>query len=101
MTVFMGSWQHPDTFYKIATIIGCASIVVTAVYILRATGSAVMGPIKDNHYLELKDASWNEKMAAVVLILGIVAIGMAPFWLNQLITPSSETIMQRLLNTLG
>jgi len=34
MTVFVGSWQNADSFYRIATIIACASIVVTAVYIL-------------------------------------------------------------------
>jgi NADH-quinone oxidoreductase subunit M len=57
MTVFMGSWQHPDMFYRIATIAACASIVVTAVYILRAIGSAIMGPVTDDHYLQLHDAS--------------------------------------------
>ena len=34
VTVFMGSWQVADGFYRFATIIACASIVVTAVYIL-------------------------------------------------------------------
>src|SRR5437667_11372202 len=48
MTVFMGSWQHPDAFYRIATIAACASIVVTAVYILRAIGSAIMGPLSSS-----------------------------------------------------
>ena len=36
MTVFMGSWQNPDKWYRLATILACASIVVTAVYILKA-----------------------------------------------------------------
>ncbi|HRH49664.1 MAG TPA: NADH-quinone oxidoreductase subunit M [Panacibacter sp.] len=94
MTVFMGSWQNPDTMYRIATILACASIVVTAVYILRAVGQSVMGPVTDSHYLGLKDASWNEKFAAGLLIIGIVAIGIAPFWLNELITPATDTIMQ-------
>ncbi len=94
MTVFMGSWQNPDTMYRIATILACASIVVTAVYILRAVGKTVMGPVTDSHYLSLKDASWNEKFAAGLLIIGIVAIGVAPFWLNELITPATDTIMQ-------
>jgi NADH-quinone oxidoreductase subunit M len=98
MTVFMGSWQHPESFYRIATIIACASIVVTAVYILRATGSAIMGPVTDAHYLKLNDASWNEKLAAVILIAGIVAIGFAPFWLNDLISPSSEIIMNKVMS---
>jgi NADH-quinone oxidoreductase subunit M len=44
MTVFMGSWQNPDGWYRLATILACASIVVTAVYILRAAGKTVMGP---------------------------------------------------------
>jgi len=58
MTVFMGSWQNPDGVYRIATVISAASIVVTAVYILRATGKTIMGPISDEHAL-LGDASWN------------------------------------------
>ncbi len=96
MTVFVGSWQNADAFYRIATIAACASIVVTAVYILRAIGQVAMGPMNDNgHTHEMRDARWNEKLAAGVLILGIVAIGMAPFWLNDLITPGAEIIMQK------
>jgi len=93
MTVFMGSWQNPDGWYRLATILACASIVVTAVYILRAVGKTVMGPVTDRHYLGLADATWNEKLAAGILLVGIVAIGVAPFWLNQLITPGAAQIM--------
>src|SRR5678815_3029121 len=50
MTVFMGSWQHTDAMYRIATILSCASIVVTAVYILTAVGQTVMGPVTNNMY---------------------------------------------------
>lgn len=100
MTVFMGSWQNADTWYRIATIAACASIVVTAVYILRAVGRTAMGPVTNEHHNELKDATWNEKLAAGILIIGIVAIGMAPFWLNDLIQPGAEIIMNKVL-TLG
>jgi len=93
MTVFMGSWEKGDTFYRIATIVACASIVVTAVYILRAVGSAIMGPVKNNEHLQLGDAGWNEKLAAAVLITGIIAIGIAPFWLTDLINPGTDAIM--------
>jgi NADH-quinone oxidoreductase subunit M len=98
MTVFMGSWQNPDMWYRIATIAACASIVVTAVYILRAVGKTAMGPITNPHHNELKDATWNEKLAAVILIAGIVAIGSAPFWLNDLIQPGAEIIMNKLVS---
>jgi NADH-quinone oxidoreductase subunit M len=96
VTVFMGSWQNADKFYRIATIIACASIVVTAVYILRAVGKAIMGPIAAKEYSLLGDARWNEKWAAALLVIGIVAIGIAPFWLNELVGPSAETIMKNI-----
>lgn len=99
MTIFMGSWQNPDNMYRLATILACASIVVTAVYILRAAGKTMMGPISEN-YISLKDASWNEKLAAGLLIAGILVIGMAPFLINQLITPGTDHIMQHLARIL-
>ena len=95
MTVFMGSWEKADSFYRIATIIACASIVVTAVYILRATGKAIMGPIVNDEHLSLGDAGWNERLAAGLLILGIVVIGIAPFLLKNLINPGTEIIIQK------
>jgi NADH-quinone oxidoreductase subunit M len=93
MTIFMGSWQNPDMLYRIATILACASIVVTAVYILRAAGKSVMGPITDSHFADLKDALWNEKLAAVILISGILVIGILPFYLSNLISPGTEQII--------
>jgi NADH-quinone oxidoreductase subunit M len=94
MTVFIGSWQNPDKWYRLATILACASIVVTAVYILRAAGKTVMGPINDTH-AALTDASWNERAAALILIAGIVLMGVAPFLINQLIGPGTHQIMQQ------
>ena len=94
MTVFMGAWEHPDYFHRIATILAVMSIVVTAVYILRAISKTAMGPIKES-YSNLTDAKWNEKLAAIILIAGIIAIGVAPFWLNDLIGPGAEIIMQK------
>ena len=89
MTVFMGAWENADNLYRLATILACASIVVTAVYILRAMGKVIMGPLHHAGGAEgtpqqgvtLTDARWNEKVAAGLLIIGIVAIGIAPFWL--------------------
>lgn len=96
MTVFMGSWQHPDAFRRVATILACLSIVVTAVYILRAVTKTAMGPLTAG-FEELKDATWNEKLAALILIAGILAIGVAPFWLNDLVSPGAEVIMKKIL----
>lgn len=94
MTIFVGSWQNADMFHRAATIVACMSIVVTAVYILRAVGKVAMGPIKES-YEGLTDAGWYEKAAAVILLAGILAIGLAPMWLNDLIRPGAEIIMER------
>ena len=92
VTVFMGAWEKANALYRLATILACASIVVTAVYILRAMGKVIMGPLQvqgsevtTQHEIILSDAGWNEKLAAVILIVGIVAIGVAPFWLTELV----------------
>lgn len=105
MTVFMGAWQNVDFWYRLATIGACASIVVTAVYILRALGKVMWGPLKiTNHEVKSKnedavpfgDATWNEKLAAVILIAGIVVIGVAPFLLQNLLNPATDAIMRQL-----
>jgi NADH-quinone oxidoreductase subunit M len=95
MTIFMGSWQNNDMFHRVATIAAAMSIVVTAVYILRAIGNTAMGPIKQEAHLQLKDAAWNERLAAILLVGGILAIGIAPGWLNDLLRPAAEIIMNR------
>ena len=95
MTIFVGSWQNNDAFHRIATIAACMSIVVTAVYILRAVGKVAMGPLKES-FAGITDAAWNERLAAVILIAGILAIGLAPFWLSDLLKPGAEIIIQKL-----
>ena len=96
MTIFIGSWEHPDTFHRVATIAACMSIVVTAVYILRAIGQTAMGPLK-TEFTNLTDARWNEKLAALILVAGILAIGIAPGWLNDLVRPGAEIIMNKMI----
>src|SRR5512136_1703936 len=58
MTIFFGAFQHTDVFHRVVTIIACASIVVTAVYILRVVAILLLGPINNDHYLHLTDAKW-------------------------------------------
>jgi NADH-quinone oxidoreductase subunit M len=85
VTVFMGSWQVTDLYSRIASVAACMSITVTAVYILRAVGQTAMGPLQQKDLLTVKDARWNERGAAILLMLGILAIGVAPFWLSRLV----------------
>lgn len=98
MTVFMGGWQEAETAYRIATNLACASIVVTAVYILRAIAGSFMGPIKNQEFTTLTDASWNEKIAAFILLAGIFIIGLFPFYINELIKPATDFIISKIVN---
>jgi len=101
ITVFMGSWQREGGMYRLATVLACASIVVTAVYILRATGQTIMGPVEKPSYNGLSDATWNERLASILLGAGIIAIGVAPFWLSDLLGPGVRAIMDHAGNAFG
>jgi len=94
MTVFVGSWENESLWVRLATILSCASIVVTAVYILRASGKVIMGPIRET-FVTLSDAVWYEKMAAIFLLAGIFAMGIAPFLLQYIIGNEAAAIVTR------
>jgi NADH-quinone oxidoreductase subunit M len=94
MTIFVGSFQNEDTFHRVATIIACSSIVITAVYILGVVGTLLLGPLRNNHYLELSDATWFEKVGGVTLVVSIAIIGIAPLWLTNLLREPMTELLQ-------
>lgn len=96
MTIFVGAFQYSDSFHRVATIIACASIVITAVYILRVVGKLLLGPVENKDYLSFRDAFWNERAVAVILIFAIAGIGIAPFWLSDMISNSLNPIILKL-----
>jgi NADH-quinone oxidoreductase subunit M len=100
MTIFVGSFQHNDTFHRVATIVACSSIVITAVYILRVIGVLLLGPIKNNHYMELTDAKWFEKLGGITLVVAIIIIGIAPLWLSNLLREPLGVILQQIASKL-
>ena len=85
MTIFVGSFEHPDMFHRVFTIAACSSIVITAVYILRVVGKLLLGPVQDEHHLELTDATWWERLSTVTLIVCVAAIGCFPNFFADLI----------------
>ena len=85
MTIFVGSFQHADLFHRIFTIVACASIVITAVYILRVVGKLLFGPVQDKHHLSLTDATWWERLSTVTLTVCVAAIGCFPNFFADLI----------------
>ena len=97
MTIFVGAFQHPDLFHRIATIVVISSIVITAVYILRVIAILLLGPITNEHYEHLSDAKWYEKISSVTLIGSVAVIGLLPFFLSSMIGYSMQPIIDKIL----
>ena len=97
MTIFVGSFENPDTFHRCCTIIACTSIVVTAVYILRTVGFILFGKVTNPHYETLTDATWDEKFAVCCLIFCVAGLGSFPLWASNVI----ETGVIPILTNIG
>ena len=93
MTIFVGSFQVPGNFHTACTIIACCSIVITAVYILRVVGKILFQEVADPHYLELTDATWDERFSVCCLIFCVAALGMAPLWASNVIEDAVGPIL--------
>lgn len=96
MTIFVGSFANNDMFHRTATIIACTSIVVTAVYILRVVGKILYQKVADPHYLELTDATWDERVAVCCLIFCVAGLGIAPLWASDVISGSVGPIIEHI-----
>ena len=97
MTIFVGAFQNEDTFHRIVTIIAVSSIVVTAVYILRVVGKILFGPMIDEKHSLISDAVWHEKIPIFVLLFTIIAMGIAPLWMSDIIWESLGPIVDKLV----
>ncbi|MCF6348018.1 MAG: NADH-quinone oxidoreductase subunit M [Flavobacteriaceae bacterium] len=97
MNIFVGAFQHEELFYRVSTIIVVSAIVVTAVYILRAAGIMLMGPVRNEAYLNLPKVTWYEKTGILLLLIPIVGMGVAPLWLSDMIMESLQPFIQGVL----
>jgi NADH-quinone oxidoreductase subunit M len=100
MTIFVGAFQHQDIFHRVATIMVCTSIVVTAVYILRVIGILLLGEVREKEYYSFKDAHWYERLSILALLIPIFSIGLYPLWLSNTIMNSLGNIVHRLTSIL-
>ena len=98
MTIFVGSFQNSDAFHRTLTIIATTSIVITAVYILRLVGKILYGVCTNKAHLALTDATWDERLAVIVLIVGVAGLGLAPFWMSNMISDSVSPIIANLMH---
>jgi len=97
MNIFVGAFQHDDTFRRVLTVFVVSSIVVTAVYILRMIGKIMMGPLEYPDNVEMPTAAWYEKVGLVILMIPVVLIGVMPFGITEMIKESIQPFLERLL----
>jgi len=97
MQIFVGAFQHPDMFHRVATIFTVSAIVVTAVYVLRVVGLILMGPVKNDEFNDLPKATWYERVGVILLLIPIVFMGVTPIWLSDMIRESLQPFIERML----
>ena len=98
MQIFVGAFEHPDLFHRVATIITVSAIVVTAVYILRVVGMMLMGPVVNQEYYAFEKATWYERVGVTLLLIPIVFMGVTPIWLSDMIRESLAPFIQQVVN---
>jgi NADH-quinone oxidoreductase subunit M len=97
MTIFVGSFQNNDIFHRTCTIVATTSIVITAVYILRVVGKILYGSVVNEEHRKLTDATWDERVTVICLIACVAGLGLAPFWVSNLISGSVENVLAQLI----
>ncbi|MBP1675895.1 MAG: dehydrogenase subunit [Bacteroidetes bacterium] len=85
MTIFIGAFQNSGELQRWFTIFATASIVITAVYILRVVGKVLYGKQEHQAYDSLADAYWWERVTMITLIAAVVLVGTMPSWFSNMI----------------
>ena len=93
--VFVGSFANPATINRICTVLAVLSIVVTAVYVLRAVNGLVNGPLSPKFSM-LADASALEKVPVSILLLCLFGMGLMPGWIIELVNGAIVPIFNNL-----
>jgi NADH-quinone oxidoreductase subunit M len=94
--IFLGAFAPDRTLTRVCAALAVLSIVVTAVYVLRAANAILHGPARPEN-AGYTDASTLEKVPLVLLLLCILAMGLYPGPLIALL----DGALQPILNNLG
>lgn len=97
MTIFVGSFQNAGIFHRVATIIACTSIVITAVYILRVVGKILYQKVPNQEFYKLHDATWDERLAIGGLIFCVAGLGLCPLFFQDIIANAVAPIFRTII----
>lgn len=92
-TIFIGLWESP---YRWATIPAALGIIISAIYGLRAVANIFFGQpcealVEREKTFKVEDVLGYERVAAGILILGLLAVGLYPNWMSQKINDYVKT----------
>jgi NADH-quinone oxidoreductase subunit M len=96
---FFGNPWHGGWAMQTLTVLATMSIVVTAVYVLRGLATVFQGPIKNEAFAKLTDATLSERIATGVLVAVLAIVGMLPWFFIDLIESSIFPLINRLHHT--
>jgi NADH-quinone oxidoreductase subunit M len=95
VNVFVGSFANPAAINRVCTVLAVLSIVVTAVYVLRAVNALVNGPIAPK-FTMLSDATALEKVPVLILVFCLFGMGIMPGWIIELVNGAVNPIFNNL-----
>lgn len=96
LTVFIGAFANAAPLNRVCTVLAVLSIVVTAVYVLRAANTAFNGPLKAG-FADLRDATLMEKLPVVILLITLFGMGLMPGWIVELTNGAIDPIYHRVV----
>jgi len=96
VTIFIGAFANASLLNRVCTVLAVSSIVVTAVYVLRAANTMLNGPTKEK-YKDLGDATALEKFPVLILLICLFGMGLLPGWIVNIIEPSIAPIFNNLM----
>jgi NADH-quinone oxidoreductase subunit M len=95
INVFVGAFANPAIINRVATVLAVLSIVVTAVYVLRAVNALVNGPVSPK-FAMLSDATTLEKVPVLILLFCLFGMGIMPGWIIELVNGAVNPIFNNL-----
>jgi NADH-quinone oxidoreductase subunit M len=102
LNIFLGGFLGASPWMRAGTFLAVGSVVVAAVYMLRAVNAVLHGPLREpaggqSAGLSLPaDAGGTEKIALCVLLAGILLLGIFPGWVADRVDESLLPILNNL-----
>ena len=61
-------------------------------------GKRLDGTCSDPELLQRTKATWDERLAVLILIVAIAGLGLSPLWMSDLIQQGVTTVISHILN---